>query len=79
MCPTCKRNWYVMGEPTSREIARDDTRHSFLVQCGVCAQYFDEQAETRKLPTPLTREQARALYPGAVPLPDEPDDSGPRL
>jgi hypothetical protein len=79
VCPTCERNWYVMGEPTSVEVAIDVPRHSFLVQCGLCLQYFDEYAEGRKLPTPLTREQARQMYPGAVPLSDEPDDTGPRL
>ena len=79
MCPTCDGNFSLMWEPTTIEVATT-AGPGVLLQCGVCSQYFDFAPLDRKPPQPLTRDEARSRYPGAVPLSDgPPDDDGPRL
>lgn len=79
MCPVCEGNHMLYTLRTTIEVADDPSRWMVLLQCGVCRQYFDYAPTDRQLPEPLTRDEARTRYPGAVPLSDEPDDGGPRL
>jgi hypothetical protein len=81
MCPTCEGNQELDSEATTLSVAIDGARHSMLLQCGVCGQYFDYVPENHWVPWPLDDDQARAAYPGAVPLAGggHVDDTGPRL
>lgn len=79
MCPVCEGNALLDREPTTVQVADSDELLSVLLQCGVCRQYFDYYEMGRHGPQPVTPERARQLYPGAVPLRDEPDGSGPQL
>ena len=79
MCATCRMNWHLASEPTTSRLASNYERHSFLLRCGVCGQLYEWEGETRQAPTPLTAEEARALFPGAVSPGDEADGEGPRL
>ncbi len=66
MCETCRGNAYLASAPTTTELASNRERHSFLLRCGVCGELFEDVPEARRGPRPVTEQEARELFPGAL-------------
>lgn len=67
-CPTCIDDYTLVlyQDRLADTLARDDERHSFLIQCRDCGSLRDYYPEERGAPDNLNVDEARRRYPGAL-------------
>ena len=66
MCDLCSDSWRPYINHRYIKLAIDYERHAFLCQCPQCGSLYEVFPEELIAPQEVTREEARAKFPGAL-------------